>query len=75
MPLKNGKTKLELCDNTKGCAKHTSSLLKKEKQQLTTMINELHKRAENNPLTPNEIVFKHYLNKRLAHMLREEELK
>jgi hypothetical protein len=35
----------------------------------------LDKKTEKTMLTPNEIALKHYLNERLTHMLREEELK
>lgn len=50
-------------------------ILRKEKKELTRLIDELDKQAENTPLMPNEVAFKQYLNKRLAHMLREDELK
>jgi hypothetical protein len=53
----------------------TAGHLKHEKQQITNALDGLDKKVEKTMLTPNEIALKHYLNERLAHMLREEEIK
>ena len=58
-----------------GWAKHTSGVNKKEKQKLRSMADTLDKKAETMLLSPQEIDLKHYINERLAHMLREEEIK
>ena len=59
----------------RGWAKHSSGQNKKEKQHLTSLVNELDKKAEIMLLSAQEITLKYYINERLAHMLRKEELK
>jgi hypothetical protein len=59
----------------RGWAKHTSGQYKKEKKNILNKLDALDKRAEIAPLSMNEIDLKHYLNNRLAELLREEEIK
>jgi hypothetical protein len=59
----------------RGWAKNTSGQYKKEKKNILNTLDELDKKAENIPLSPTELDLKHYLNNRLAELLREEEIK
>jgi len=58
-----------------GWARHTSGILKKEKQRLSSTIDDLEALAENRLLTTQEIELKSQSNAELARLLREEELK
>ena len=58
-----------------GWARHMAGLLKKEKLQLSSIIDELEDFAEVRPLSPQEIEFKNQCNAEIAGLLREEELK
>jgi hypothetical protein len=58
-----------------GWAKHTAGIYKKEKKKLNSLLDQLDKKAETSILSNNEINMKHYLNERLATLLREEEIK
>lgn len=64
-----------VCQHLRGWAPCTAGVLKKEKSQLTLLIDELDKKAENTLLTPDGLAMKHFLNEILAHILCEEELK
>jgi hypothetical protein len=59
----------------RGWAKITSGQYKKEKKEILNALDTLNKKAENMPLQPEEISIKQCLNNRLAHLLREEEIK
>ena len=59
----------------RGWAKYSAGILKKEKKQVANKIDEIDKKAETISLSPNEVALKYYLNERLAHLMREEELK
>jgi hypothetical protein len=59
----------------RGWAKHTSGQYKKEKKKILNTMDRLDKKAETTHLSMNEIDLKHYLNNRLAELLREEEIK
>jgi hypothetical protein len=56
-------------------AQNTSGQNRKEKKNILNTLYEFDKKAENTPLSSNEIDLKQYLNNRLAEMLREEEIK
>jgi mannosylglycoprotein endo-beta-mannosidase len=47
----------------------------KRKKILVSMIDDLDKKEETNALSNQELDLKHYLNERLVHLLREEEIK
>jgi hypothetical protein len=55
--------------------KNTSGQYKKEKKEILNTLDTLDKKAENTPLRSEEISIKQCLNNRLAHLLREEEMK
>jgi hypothetical protein len=55
--------------------KNTSRQYKKEKKNILNTLYGLDKKVENIPLSPTELDLKHYLNNRLAELLREEEIK
>jgi hypothetical protein len=59
----------------RGWAKHTSGQYKKEKKRILNTLDGLDKNAETTHLSMNEIDLKHYLNNRLAKLLREKEIK
>jgi hypothetical protein len=59
----------------RGWAKNTSGQFKKEKKELLNTLDMLDKKAEHTPLQAEEINIKQCLNNRLAHLLREEEIK
>jgi hypothetical protein len=59
----------------RGWAKNISGDYKKEKIEILNMLDSLDKKAENIMLQPDELNLKQCLNNRLAHMLREEEIK
>ena len=58
-----------------GWARHTTGLLKLEKQRLSSIINDLEAIAEVRPLDEHEIELKSQSNAQIARLLREEELK
>jgi hypothetical protein len=59
----------------RGWAKNTSGAYKKEKEEIIKKADELDKKAETQVLTAHELDLKHCLKQRLAHLLREEEIK
>jgi hypothetical protein len=59
----------------RGWAKNTSGQYKKEKKEILNELDRLDKKAEHTPLQAEEISVKKCLNNRLAHLLREEEIK
>ena len=59
----------------RGWARHTTGMLKKEKERLCSIIDELDKLAESRPLSANESDLKRHSNEQVGRMLREEELK
>ena len=59
----------------RGWARHTTGMLKKEKERLCIIIDELDKLAEIRPLSAQEIEIKNQSNVQVGRMLREEELK
>jgi hypothetical protein len=59
----------------RGWAKNTSGHYKKEKKEILNMLDMLDKKAEHIPLYVDEINTKQCLNNRLAHLLRDEEIK
>ena len=58
-----------------GWAKHTNRIYKKEKQRLSTIIDDLDKIAETRTLSQQEIELKNQSNEKVARLLREEEIK
>jgi mannosylglycoprotein endo-beta-mannosidase len=58
-----------------GWAKHESSILRKEKQRLSTIIDGLKALAEVRPLSKQETELKNQSNTEIASLLCEEELK
>ena len=58
-----------------GWAKHTNGIYKKEKQRLSTIIDDLDKIAETRILSQQEIELKNQSNEQIARLLREEEIK
>ena len=58
-----------------GWAKHTNGIYKKEKQRLSTFIDDLDKIAETRTLSQQEIELKNQSNEKVARLLREEEIK
>jgi hypothetical protein len=59
----------------RGWAKNTSGQYKKEKKEILNELDRLDKKAEHTPLQAEELSVKKCLNNRLAHLLREEEIK
>ena len=59
----------------RGWARHTTGMLKKEKECMCSIIDELDKLAEVRPLSANENDLKRHSNEQVGRMLREEELK
>ena len=58
-----------------GWAKHTNGIYKKEKQRLSTIIDDLDKIAETRILSQQEVELKNRSNEKIARLLREEEIK
>jgi hypothetical protein len=58
-----------------GWAKNTSGHYKKEKKEILNTLDRLDKKVEHTPLHADEINTKQCLNNRLAHLLRDEEIK
>ena len=58
-----------------GWARHTSGLLKKEKERLSSIIDALEALAERRLISEQEIELKNQSNAQIAKLLREEELK
>ena len=56
-------------------AKNISGTYKKEKIELNLLIDELDKKAEIVRLSDHDLNLKRVANERLAHLLREEEIK
>jgi hypothetical protein len=54
---------------------HVTGILKKEKQKLSSIIDDLEALAEVRALSPQEIELKSQSNAKIANLLREEELK
>jgi hypothetical protein len=50
-------------------------LTNKEKQEVTTKIEQLDKKAKTTMLLPHEVDVKHCLKERLVQLLRDEEMK
>jgi hypothetical protein len=59
----------------RGWAKSTSGTYRKEKVELSAKADELDKKAEVQILIRHELDLKNYLKNRLAHLLREEEIR
>ena len=59
----------------RGWARHTTGILKKEKERLSTIIDELDRAAETRVLTQQEIELKSQSNAEVARMLQEEKLR
>jgi hypothetical protein len=59
----------------RGWTKNSAGSIKKEKQQLSELIDDLDKKAEFTYLSPNELNTKAFANDRLASILREEEIR
>jgi hypothetical protein len=59
----------------RGWTKNTSGQYKKEKKEILNTLDMLDKKAEHTPLQADEINIKQCLSNRLAHLLREEEIK
>ena len=79
----NGATPLDRCNNKiralrkhlRGWARHLAGLLKKEKNRMSSIIDELESLAEWRPLSTHEIELKKQSNAEMAAILRDEELK
>ena len=75
-PLERWQNKiLRLRQHLRGWAKHTAGAYRKEKKRLLALLDDLDKKAENAPLSDQDINLKHYLKERLVLLLREEEIK
>jgi hypothetical protein len=59
----------------RGWAKNISGQYKKGKKEVLNTLDMLDKKVEHTPLQAEEINIKQCLNNRLAHLLREEEIK
>jgi hypothetical protein len=76
MPMERWQGKIgRLRQHLRGWAKNISGHYKKEMKEILNMLDSLDKKAENILLQPDELNLKQCLNNRLAHMLREEEIK
>jgi len=72
-PLERWQNKiLRLRQHLRGWAKHTAGAYRKEKKRLLALLDDLDKKAENAPLSDQDINLKHYLKERLVLLLREE---
>jgi phage gp29-like protein len=58
-----------------GWGRYTTGLLKKEKQRLSSIVDDIEAFAEVRPLTAQEIELKNQSNTDISKLLREEELK
>ena len=75
-PIQRWNNKIrKLCKFLRVWTRHTSDLLKKEKDHLCAIIDELDQIAEVRVLSAQEIELKSQSNEPFARMLREEELK
>ena len=75
-PLERWQNKIRrLRQHLRGWAKHTAGAYRKEKKRLLALLDDLDKKAENAPLSDQDINLKHYLKERLVLLLREEEIK
>jgi hypothetical protein len=72
---KNGRQKSEDYPNTFGVGLKVLAGIKKEKKRILDKLDELDKHAEVYNLNQYEIDLKQYLQNRVAHMLREEDIK
>ena len=59
----------------RGWARHITGILKREKEHLCTIIDEIARATETRVLTQQEIELKSQSNAEVARMLREEELR
>ena len=75
-PIQRWNNKIRaLCTYLARWARHTTGFLRKEKQRLSSIINDLEALAEVRPLSVHEIEIKSQSNAQIARLLREEELK
>jgi hypothetical protein len=75
-PIQRWNSKLRaLRSHLGGWARHVSGTLKKEKQRLSSIIDDLDALAETTPLSPQQIEIKNQSNAKIACLLREEEIK
>ena len=75
-PLERWQNKIRrLRQHLRGWAKHIAGAYRKEKKRLLALLDDLDKKAENAPLSDQDINLKHYLKERLVLLLREEEIK
>ena len=75
-PLERWQDKIRrLRQHLRGWAKHTAGAYRKEKKRLLALLDDLDKKAENAPLSDQDINLKHYLKEHLVLLLREEEIK
>jgi hypothetical protein len=59
----------------RGWVKNVSRNNRKEKKKILNMLDQLDKKTEDTPLNADELDLKNCLKNRLAHMIREEEIK
>jgi mannosylglycoprotein endo-beta-mannosidase len=75
-PIERWNNKLrDVRKHLSGWARHVTGILKREKQRLSIIIDELEAMAEFCPLSMHEIELKSQSNAQIASLLREEELK
>jgi hypothetical protein len=75
-PMERWQTKIRrIRRHLRGWAKNISGTYKKEKKELLDKLSYLDKKSEQTLLSPQEVDLKNCLNNRLAHLLREEEVK
>jgi hypothetical protein len=75
-PMERWQAKIHrLRQHLRGWSKHTSGVNKKQKHEIIGKLDEIDKKAEVSNLLPHELDLKHFLQNKLAQMLREEELK
>jgi hypothetical protein len=75
-PMERWQAKIHrLWQHLRGWAKHISGVNKKEKHEIIGKLDDIDKKTEVSSLLPHELDLKHFLQNKLAQMLREEELK
>jgi hypothetical protein len=75
-PIQRWNSKLRaLCSHLSGWARHVSGVLKKEKQRLSSIIDNLEALAEISPLSSQHIDIKNQAYAKIACLHREEEIK
>jgi hypothetical protein len=75
-PIQRWNSKLRaLRSHLSGWARHVTGFLIKEKQRLSSIIDDLEALAEVSPLSLQQIELKNQSNAKIAYLLREEELK